>query len=93
MLQRRPLGGVAVVGLALDLLDHLERPRRAAAAAQTDEVLAAGQHLDRVGDEIAVAGDRHHHLPAEEILRLRPEAVVEHVGVGDDDDIDRLHRS
>ena len=92
LLQRALLGGVALVGGALDLLDHGEGPCRAAAAAQPDQILAAGQDLDRIGDKIGVVRKRRNDAAAEEIAALGPEAVVEHIGIGDDEDIDRLRR-
>ena len=91
-LQGALLGAVTRLRLALDPLNDLERPRRGAAAAQADQIIAAGQHLDRIGDKIAVVGGRDEHPLAEEILLLQPEPVVEHVGIGDDDDVDRLRR-
>ncbi len=51
-------GAVAGLSLALDMVDDLERAGRGAAAAQPDQILATGQHVDRVGDEIAVVGQR-----------------------------------
>ena len=54
--------------------------------------LPPASDFDRIGDEIAIAGIGHGDALAEEILHLHPEAVVENVGVGDDDDIDRLRR-
>ena len=91
-LQGALLGAVARLRLALDPLDDLERARRGAAAAQADQIVAAGQHLDRIGDKIAVVGGRDEHPLAEKLLLLQPEPVVEHVGIGDDDDVDRLGR-
>src|SRR5579864_3888531 len=78
------------IRVALDLIDEIERPRRGAATAQADEIVAAGQHVDRVGDEIAVIGDGDRNGLAEEILTLHPKPVFENVGVGDDHDVDRL---
>ena len=92
LLQRLLLGAVARLRLALDPVDDLERPGRGAAAAQPDQILAAGEHVDRIGDKIAIVGERHGDLLAKEILALHPDPVVEHIGVGDDDDVDRMRR-
>ena len=92
VLQAALLGAVARLGRALDAVDDLERPGRGAAAAQADQIFAAGQHVDRIGDEIAVVRDRHDDPLAEEILALHPDPVIEDVGVGDDDNVDRLRR-
>src|SRR5262249_14468366 len=83
---------IAGVGFLLDIVDQLEGSRRGAAAAQADEIIAAGQRVDRVGDEIAVVRDRNDDGLAEEILALLPEAVLENVRVADDDHLDRLLR-
>src|SRR5690348_386015 len=56
VLQLVLLGAVAAVGVALDVLHDLEGAGRGAAAAQADEVVAAGERFDGVGDEIAVIG-------------------------------------
>ena len=42
--------------------------------------------VDRVDEEIAVVGERVHELLAEERLDLHPQAVGQHVGVGDEND-------
>ena len=60
VLQRLLLGGVAVVGGALDLHDQTSNGRTEVPRLRSPiELLAAAQHLDRVGDEIAVIRDRH----------------------------------
>src|SRR6185437_12985684 len=83
---------VARIRGALNVVDQGEGPRRSAATAQRDEIVTAGQRVERVGDEIAVIRDRYDDCLAEEILALLPEAILEDIGIGDDDHIDRLGR-
>src|SRR5215469_6970714 len=71
-LQAALLGAVARLRLVADFLDDLERPRRSAAAAQPDQIVAAGQHLDRIGHKVAIVGDRDDQPVSKEILFLQP---------------------
>src|SRR6185437_5907530 len=83
---------VARIRDALDVVDELERPCRGAAAPEADEIVAPRKHIDRIGDEVAIVGDRDGHGLAEEILALHPEPVLENVGVRNENDVDRLGR-
>src|SRR5215469_1984436 len=91
-LQRALFGAIARLRVPLDFVDELEWPRRGAARPQSDKVLAAGQDLDCVGDKIAVVRGWSQQPVSKEILFLQPEFVIEQVGIGDNDDIDRLCR-
>jgi len=70
--------------LAAQRFDGRERSRVGRAAAQTDQVRAAGEIVERVDHEVAVVRERRHEPLAEEVLHLHPEAVAEHVHVADE---------
>ncbi len=80
------------VGFAAQRLDRRERARVGRSAAQADQVGAARQVVERVGREIAVARERGDELLAEEILHLDPEAIAQHVHVGDQHDVGVIGR-
>src|SRR5512147_2122897 len=90
LLQFLFLGAVEGLGVAAQRLDKSERTIRRAATAQPDQRLGVGQVFERVDDEIAVARGRDIHPLTEKVGALHPEPVVQHVGVADEDDLDRL---
>src|SRR2546430_12125172 len=67
----------------------LERSRERGAAAHADEVGAAGEIVERVLNEIAVARPRLRDTLAEEALLTHPQIIGQQVGVGEHDQTER----
>src|SRR5690606_37389072 len=78
------------VRLAAQRLDPRERARERRAAAQPDQVRAAGEIVERVHDDVAVARERGQDPLTEEALALYPEPVAQHVDVADQHDVRAL---
>jgi hypothetical protein len=72
------------------LIDHDEGPRGPLTGAQRDQIVRAHHVLDRIHHQGAVVSRRNSDALAEHLLRLHPEAIVEHIAVAEDDDIDVL---
>src|SRR6516162_11059509 len=82
-------GAVPSLSLGLDPINHVKRASRGAARTQPDEIVTAGQHLNRIGDKITVVCGRNEDPLTKELLLLQPELVVEHIAIGNYDHIDR----
>ncbi|MCZ7566782.1 MAG: hypothetical protein M5U08_25685 [Burkholderiales bacterium] len=63
----------------------MSEPQRRGAAPQREQRLAAGRLLDEADSERKVAVRRHDDLAAEDFLDVDRRAVVQEIGVGDQD--------
>ena len=75
------------VRLTAQRLDRRERARVGRAAAQADQRGAAREIVERVDDEVAVVRERRDEALAQEVLRLDPEPVAQHVDVTDEHEV------
>lgn len=74
----------AGLGLPAQLVNALEGAAEAAAAAYADQVAAASQVVQRIGNQRAVVREGLGHALTEQAANLHPEPVRQQVGVGED---------